>query len=88
MRDNQIQTRNQVTGTDLAPIAIFAYNTADRIEGFLPSCSVVRSLKRRLVRIYMVGPKGVADKNPVKAVRSVLRTFLLAIAPRQQKNIR
>ena len=88
MRDNQNQTRNQVTWTDLAPIAIFAHNRADRIEGFLPRCSVVRSLKWWLVRIYMFGLKGLVDKDAVKAVCSVLRTFLLAIAPRQQKNIR
>lgn len=48
MTDNQTQTINQVMGTDLAPIAIFAYNRADRIEALLASLRCCPEFERSL----------------------------------------
>jgi hypothetical protein len=60
-----------------APIAVFAYNRADRLAGMMTSLRDCEGFAESPVRIFVDGPKSEDDANGVAAVRDYVRNLRL-----------
>lgn len=59
----------------LAPVAIFAYNRADKLAGMLRSLQNCSGFSASSIVIFVDGPKGTHDANAVDAVREYVRAI-------------
>jgi hypothetical protein len=59
--------------TDLAPIAVFAYNRPDKLAAMIESLRACHGFSESPVKIFVDGPKRGDDEPAVEAVRTVVR---------------
>lgn len=62
---------------DCAPIAVFAYNRADKLAALIASLQACQEFSRSPVKIFVDGPKRPADRPAVDDVRRVVQEVRL-----------